>query len=84
MTSWHPQRGVYLYRPRLGPGDHPLHAQDPEFPWLAVPLFGLGFALFFAGLALLGIEPQLWEGLFVAAGVALLVGGSALLVKRFL
>ena len=75
---------MYIYRPRLGPGDHPLHAEEPDFPWLAVPLFGLGFALFFAGLALMSLEPQLWEGLVAAAGAVLFGAAGVLLVKRFL
>jgi hypothetical protein len=84
MSSWDPERGVYFYRPRLGPAAHPLHAEDPEFPWLALPLLGLGFALLFAGLALMGIEPRLWEGILAAAGTALVGAAGVVLVRRFL
>ena len=84
MTEWIPQRGVYLYRPRLGPANRPLQLEDPEFPWLAVPLFGLGFVLFFAGLALVGLEAHAWVWLLVAAGVALFEAGAFVLARRFL
>jgi hypothetical protein len=84
MTSWNPQRGVFLYRPRLGAGNRPLPLQEPAFPWLVMPLFGLGFALFFAGLALIGIDSQLWEGLLAAVGMGLVAAAAAVLAKRFL
>jgi hypothetical protein len=84
MTPWMPQRGVYLYRPRLGLGNRPLYLDEPEFPWLALPLFGLGFVLFFAGLALVGLEAHAWEWLLAAAGLALCGIGAAVLVKRFM
>jgi hypothetical protein len=84
MTSWNPQRGVYLYRPRLGAANRPLPLQEPAFPWLVMPLFGLGFALFFAGLALMGIDSQLWEGLLAAVGMGLVAAATAMLAKRFL
>ena len=84
MTSWTPQRGVYLYRPRLGLGNRPLELEDPEFPWLALPLFGLGFVLFFAGLALVGLEAHPWDGLLAAAGMALCGVGAFILARRFL
>ena len=84
MTSWTPQRGVYLYRPRLGLGNRPLHRDEPEFPWLVVPLFGLGFVLLFAGLALMGAEAHAWEWLLAAAGPALCGVGGAILARRFL
>jgi hypothetical protein len=84
MTTWTQQRGVYLYRPRLGPGNRPLPAQEPEFPWLALPLAGLGFVLFFGGLALLGAEAHLWEGLLAVLGLALCMWGFAVVARRFL
>ena len=84
MTTWTPQRGVYLYRPRLGAGNRPLYVDEPEFPWLVLPLFGLGFALFFAGLALVGLEPHFWEWLLAAAGMALCAAGAFILARRFL
>ena len=62
MTEWIPQRGVYLYRQRLG----------------------LGFVLFFAGLALVGLEPHAWEWLLAAAGLTLCGVGAFILARRFL
>ena len=84
MTPWSPQRGVYLYRPRLGLGNRPLSHEEPEFPWLVLPLFGLGFVLFFAGLALVGLEAHAWEWLLAAAGMALVGVGGSILARRFL
>ena len=84
MTPWIPQRGVYLYRPRLGTGNRPLFIHEPEFPWLALPVFGLGFVLFFAGLALVGLESHAWEWLLAAAGLALFGVGSFIVARRFL
>jgi hypothetical protein len=49
-----------------------------------MPLFGLGFALFFAGLALMGIDSRLWEGLLALAGLGLVGAAAAVLVRRFL
>jgi hypothetical protein len=84
MTEWIPQRGVYLYRQRLGLGNRPLTPDEPEFPWLVLPLSGLGFVLFFAGLALVGLESHVWEWLLAAAGLALLGVGAVILAGRFL
>jgi len=84
MSTWHTERGVFVYRPRLSPGLKPLPAAEPEFPWVVVPLLSLGFVLFFAGLALIGVEWRPWEGALAGAGVALIVGGLALLARRFL
>jgi hypothetical protein len=49
-----------------------------------LPLSGLGFVLFFAGLALVGVESHLWEWLLAAAGLALLGVGGFILARRFL
>jgi hypothetical protein len=83
MSTWTPQRGVLLYRPRLGPSSRPLPAHEPPFPWLTLPLMGLGFALFFAGLALIGVDGRAWEAALAGAGAALVVLAFVLLVRRF-
>ena len=83
MNAWHTERGVFVYRPRLGRADRPIVPPEPEFPWVVVPLLSLGFVLFFAGLALIGVEWRIWEGVLAGAGVALIVGSFALLVRRF-
>jgi hypothetical protein len=84
MSTWHTERGVFVYRPRLGPGLSPLPVEEPEFPWIAVPILSLGFVLFFAGLALIGVEWRLWEGALAGVGVGLIVTGFATLARRFL
>jgi hypothetical protein len=84
MSTWRTERGVYVYRPRLGPALKPLPVQEPEFPWVAVPILSLGFVLFFAGLALIGVESGVWQALLAGAGVGLMAGGFALLARRFL
>ncbi len=84
MSTWQTERGVFVYRPRLSPGFRPLAAVEPEFPWLALPLLALGFVLFFAGLALIGVGWRPWEGAIVGAGVALMVAWFGLLGRRFL
>jgi hypothetical protein len=49
-----------------------------------VPILSLGFVLFFAGLALIGVEWRLWEGALAGAGVGLIVAGLSMLARRFL
>ena len=84
MSSWTPERGVFVYRQRFGPTSAPLRHEEPPFPWDAVPLLGLGVSLFFAGLALIAADWRAWEGAVTAAGVVLVAAAFARLLRRFL
>jgi len=66
------------------PDPQTLPVEEPDFPWIVVPILSLGFVLFFAGLALLGVESGAWQALLAGAGVGLMAGGFALLARRFL
>lgn len=84
MSTWLPQRGVLHYRPRLGaPPLKRLPLPEPPFPWIVVPLLGVGFLVFFAGLALMGEAWHAWELGLVALGVALVGVGVALAATFF-
>jgi hypothetical protein len=84
MNTWTPERGVLRYRPRLGAAARPLQPDEPAFPWFVLPVLGVGFALFFAGLALIGADWRAWEAAVVAVGFGLIAAAFAVLVRRFL